>query len=162
MDVFTPEKRSNVMKRIKSSDTKPEMFVRRLLFSQGFRYRLCRRSLPGCPDIVLAKHKTVVFVNGCFWHQHKGCPRASTPSSRTEYWTQKLRRNVERDKKAHAELAAQCWRILVVWECACRKRYAEKLSQLLANFLLTKDQTLVEIGQNELKKLAGGQYEQSC
>lgn len=150
MDVFTPEKRSNVMKRIKNHDSNPEVFVRRLLFSQGFRYRLHIRSLPGCPDIVLAKFKTVVFVNGCFWHHHEDCPRASMPSSRTEYWTKKLVRNVERDKRVQSELVEQGWRVLVVWECACRKRYAEELTQLLVNFLLSGDPPFAEIGRNTL------------
>ncbi len=150
MDVFTPEKRSNVMKRIKNHDTNPEVFVRRLLFSQGFRYRLHIRSLPGCPDIVLAKFKTVIFVNGCFWHHHEDCPRASMPSSRTEYWTKKLVRNVERDKRVQSELVEQGWRVLVVWECACRKRYAEELTQLLVNFLSSGDLPFAEIGRNTL------------
>lgn len=137
------------MSRIRSRDTKPELFVRRLLFAQGFRYRLCRKDLPGRPDIVLKKYKTVVFVNGCFWHQHPGCARAVVPSSRREYWLPKLERNRARDARAYEELSALGWRVIVVWECACKMRFETVLSQTLSDIIkqpAAKGQDLVQIG----------------
>jgi DNA mismatch endonuclease (patch repair protein) len=101
----------------KSRNTKPELAVRRLLHALGFRYRLHRKDLPGCPDIVLPRHKTVVFVNGCFWHQHAGCKRASKPASHQEFWQTKLGRNVERDKENQTKLLGLGWQVLIVWEC---------------------------------------------
>lgn len=101
----------------KSRDTKPELATRRLLRALGFRYRLHRNDLPGCPDIVLTRHKTVIFVNGCFWHQHAGCKRASKPASHREFWQMKLGRTVERDRENHTKLLGLGWQVLVVWEC---------------------------------------------
>lgn len=105
------------MSRIKSRDTKPELIVRSLLHRQGFRFRLHDRSLPGTPDIVLKKHKTVIFVHGCFWHQHKGCKYAAMPKTRREFWRQKLAGNVTRDRRNRKALEKLGWRVLVVWEC---------------------------------------------
>lgn len=116
-DVFSKEERSRVMRRVKSADTKPEMRVRRWLHAQGFRFRLHRKDLPGKPDIVLRKHKTVVFVHGCFWHGHEGCKAADLPASNREYWVAKIGRNVERDRRNQALLREMGWRVIVVWEC---------------------------------------------
>ena len=124
MDTISPERRSEVMSRIRGKDTKPEMLVRRHLHAIGFRYRLHDSKLPGHPDIVLPKWNTVIFVNGCFWHRHEGCKLASTPKSNVEYWESKFRRNVERDKKEREELEKAGWRVIVVWECEAKNRLA--------------------------------------
>ncbi|MDI6725902.1 MAG: DNA mismatch endonuclease Vsr [Smithellaceae bacterium] len=120
MDTFSPEKRSDIMRRVHSTDTAPEKRVRSLLHKLGFRFRLRRNDLPGKPDIVLPKHRAVVFVHGCFWHRHQDCPHATTPASRQEYWLPKFRRIVERDRKNQAELRRQGWNVIVVWECEVR------------------------------------------
>lgn len=116
-DMFSVEERSRVMARIKSKNTTPEISVRRALHAEGFRFRIHRSDLPGNPDIVLPKHRAVMFVNGCFWHRHKGCRRASVPKSNKDYWTKKLRRNVVRFEKNRRLLRKMGWRVLVVWEC---------------------------------------------
>lgn len=116
-DVFTPEVRSAVMRRVRQKNTGAELSVRRLLTRQGVRYRLHRRDLPGSPDIVMAGRRLVVFVHGCFWHGH-GCPRgARQPKANAAYWSSKLTRNRERDQRAQAALASAGWRTEVVWEC---------------------------------------------
>lgn len=122
MDTLSPEKRSEVMSHIRSKDTKPEMVVRRHLHALGFRFRLHSHKLPGHPDIVLPKWHTVVFVNGCFWHRHKGCKTATMPKSNVEFWQAKFDRNVARDKKEHAALEAAGWHVIVLWECEVKKR----------------------------------------
>jgi len=122
MDTISAEHRSWNMSRIRSADTKPEMIVRSYLHGNGFRFRLHVKNLPGHPDIVLPKYKTVVEVRGCFWHRHPGCRSATTPSSNTDYWQAKFKRNVERDKKHADELKALGWRLIVVWECEISKR----------------------------------------
>lgn len=106
-----------VMRKVRRENTVPEMIVRRVLHRMGYRFRLHRRDLPGRPDIVLPKHKAVVFVHGCFWHGHPGCRRATRPTSNVEFWTHKLDRNTERDRKAIAALEEMGWRVLVLWEC---------------------------------------------
>lgn len=120
-DSLTPEKRSWVMGRIRSANTKPELVLRSLLHRCGYRFSLRRRDLPGKPDIVLRKHRAVIFVHGCFWHRHEGCRQASLPRSRREFWTEKFARNVARDAANRAALAALGWRVLVVWECELRQ-----------------------------------------
>ena len=116
-DPLTPERRSENMRRITSKDTKPEMTVRRLVHAMGFRYRLHAKDLPGKPDLVLRKQKKVIFVHGCFWHQHADCREGRMPGSRPEYWIPKLTRNQERDAAHTDVLAGMGWRQLVVWEC---------------------------------------------
>lgn len=129
MDHLTKEKRSWNMSRIRSKDTGPEMRVRSALHRAGYRFRLHVKDLPGRPDIVLPKYKTVIFVHGCFWHRHKGCSRATMPSSNQEYWKQKFKRNVERDKCEQAELKQLGWRVFVVWECKIKQpRFLAKLT----------------------------------
>ncbi len=123
-DNHTPEQRKNNMSRIRSKNTKPEETVRKYLFSRGLRYRKNVRSLPGCPDIVLKKYNTVVFVNGCFWHHHD-CSRFKWPSSNQEYWIPKINRNVERDKQNQEILSEMGWRVIIVWECQLKKDKAE-------------------------------------
>ena len=119
-DNHSKEVRSRNMSRIRSTDNKPEEIVRRFLFSQGFRYRKNDKKLPGKPDIVLPKYRTVIFVNGCFWHKHD-CPRFVWPSSNQDYWRPKILGNVERDKKNAEQLRSQGWNVIVVWECELKK-----------------------------------------
>lgn len=118
-DRLTAEQRSKNMSCIRGKDTKPEMLVRRCLHSLGFRFRLHRRDLPGCPDVVLPRWRAVIFVHGCFWHRH-GCRNSRLPATRTEFWKAKLGRNAERDSEAGARLKASGWRVFVVWECALK------------------------------------------
>lgn len=134
-DNHSKEVRSRNMSHIRSVNTKPEEVVRKYLFSKGFRYRKNVRSLPGTPDIVLSKYRTVVFVNGCFWHKHE-CKRFVFPSSNTDYWVPKILRNVERDEKNHQLLAADGWRVLTVWECELKmKNREERLTRLVTEIL---------------------------
>ncbi len=124
-DVFSQQKRSEIMGRVKSENTRPEIRVRRRLHALGYRFRLHRKDLPGKPDLTLPKHKTVIFVHGCFWHGHPGCKHAALPASNHEYWQAKIGRNAARDRKNQQLLAEQGWRVLVLWEC--RMRTAEAL-----------------------------------
>lgn len=137
-DVMTPEQRSHCMAAIKGKDTKPEMIVRKYLFSRGLRYRVQVRKLPGNPDIVLPKYKTVIFVNGCFWHGHEGCRYFRLPKSNVEFWEEKIKRNVARDFRNEAELKALGWRVIRVWECeiktlAQREEYLKCLYDRIVN-----------------------------
>ena len=116
-DRISREKRSWNMSRIRGKNTAPEMMVRSLLHRMGLRFRIHGRALPGCPDIVLSRWRTVVFVHGCFWHRHKSCHLSYTPRSREEFWARKFRDNVRRDRLAIRALANLGWRVLVVWEC---------------------------------------------
>ena len=112
--------RSEIMARVRSKNTTPEMAVRRTLHAAGLRFRLHRADLPGRPDIVLPGRRAVVFVHGCFWHSHPGCKRARIPATRREYWVPKLLRNVERDRTAAAALQRAGWRVFITWECETR------------------------------------------
>ncbi len=123
--------------------------MRRLLFNRGFRFRLNRADLPGKPDIVLTKWKTVIFVNGCFWHAHQGCKKATMPETRTEFWRKKLEGNRARDLREYEELRNLGWRVLVVWQCACLKKRSECLVVLVDEFL-RGNKTFDEIGFREL------------
>ena len=127
-DKLTPEKRSWNMSRIKGRDTAPELAVRKLLHAAGYRFRLHRKDLPGRPDIVLPKHKTVIFVHGCFWHSH-GCKDSGTPKTNTGFWASKLADNARRDIKNQTLLTQQGWNVQVIWECEIHKTM-ELLSSL--------------------------------
>ena len=122
MDRLTPEKRHWNMSRIKSKDTTPELIVRSFLHKNGFRFRLHIKQMPGHPDIVLPKYKTVIEVRGCFWHRHPGCKQTTTPSSNTEFWKAKFKRNVERDQNNLLALQELGWNVVVVWECETSKQ----------------------------------------
>ena len=120
MDTFSKNKRSDIMRKVRCRDTQPELAVRSLLHRMGYRFRLYRRDMPGNPDIVLPKYRTVVFVHGCFWHRHKGCRQASIPATRREYWLPKFRRTEKRDKNNQNTLHQLGWKVIVVWECELR------------------------------------------
>ena len=113
--------RSFNMSKIRKTDTKPELLVRRYLHQNGFRYRLYRRDLPGTPDMVLAKYRQVIFVNGCFWHAHEGCKYNRLPKTRVDYWHPKIAGNVARDISNHERILAMGWSLIVVWECELKK-----------------------------------------
>jgi DNA mismatch endonuclease (patch repair protein) len=116
-DHLSAEKRSWNMSRIHAEDTKPEVAVRSFIHRKGYRFRLHDKNLPGKPDIVLKKYKTVIFVHGCFWHQHKGCKRASVPKSNMDYWIPKLEGNKVKDRKNRCLLKRLGWTVIVIWEC---------------------------------------------
>ena len=120
MDTLSPAERSAVMSRVRGKDTRPEMTVRRLTHAMGYRYRLHRRDLPGAPDLVFPSRRKVIFVHGCFWHRHPGCPNTRTPKSRLEFWAPKLEDNRRRDQRNRRRLLTLRWRALVVWECQLR------------------------------------------
>ncbi len=135
MDTMTPQERSRCMAAVKSKDTRPEMLVRRYLHAQGFRFGIHNSKLPGSPDLVLRKYKTVIFVNGCFWHGHEGCKFFRLPKTNVEFWQTKILRNMERDIRTAAELAAKGWRVITVWECELKTvaHRQETLARLAAS-----------------------------
>ena len=135
MDVLNPKQRSYCMSRIKSKDTTPELIVRKIVHRLGFRFRLHRSDLPGCPDIVLPRHKKLIFVHGCWWHRHNCRNGKKTPKTRKAYWFPKLKGNKERHKKNRRRLQKQGWRVLTIWECQTRN--SEKLISKLKKFLVS-------------------------
>lgn len=138
MDNHDKETRSYNMSRIRSTNTKPEETVRKYLFSNGLRYRKNVRKLPGCPDIVLPKYNAVVFVNGCFWHMHKNCPKFVWPKSNQDYWQKKILNNVARDKENYKKLNDLGWNVFVIWECQLKKQAKESsLNNLYINITTT-------------------------
>jgi DNA mismatch endonuclease (patch repair protein) len=134
-DVFEPKKRSWLMGRIGSKNTKPEMRVRRAAHAMGLRYRLHGKQLPGKPDVVLAGRGVVVFVHGCFWHRHEGCKLASTPGSNADFWLEKFARNVERDRRNIELLTEAGWNPVVIWECETRK--PEQLESIICERVMS-------------------------
>lgn len=121
------------MSRVKSKDTTPEMIVRKQAFAMGYRYRLHKKDLPGKPDLVFAGRKKIIFVHGCFWHQHQGCPGSKRPASNTEYWSKKLDGNIARDEKNRELLIRMGWDVLIIWECQTRNR--QTVRNLIREFL---------------------------
>lgn len=134
VDVFTSEKRSQIMALVKSKDTKPEMVVRKLLHSMGYRFRLHRKDLPGTPDIVLPKYRVVIFVNGCFWHGHENCPNSRLPKTNKGFWNEKIEKNKQRDRKNIEKLLAQGWKPMIIWSCELRD--IKKLKNILQKTLI--------------------------
>ncbi|MFY7936961.1 MAG: very short patch repair endonuclease [Flavobacterium sp.] len=134
-DKHTPEQRRFNMQQIKGTNTKPEILLRKLLFSKGFRYRINNKNLPGKPDIVLKKYKTVIFVNGCFWHGHENCRYYVIPKTRTEFWTDKINGNKKRDKKNTELLIQMGWKVITVWECELKKDKVDQTIEKLINEL---------------------------
>jgi len=133
-DVHDKATRSYNMSRIKGTDTKPEMLLRKYLHAHGIRYRLHNKNLPGKPDLTLAKYHTVIFVNGCFWHGHKGCKYFVLPKTRTEWWQDKIEETIKRDIKAMKDLKESGWNSIVIWECELKP---EKRNTTLENILFT-------------------------
>ena len=132
-DNHSPQVRSYNMSRIRNKDTKPEEMVRKFLFSNGFRYRKHDKRFPGKPDIVMPKYKTIIFVHGCFWHSHEGCPDFVQPKSNQDYWRPKLEKNRLRDTEHNTQLSSMGWNIIIVWECELKmERRQETLDNLLA------------------------------
>lgn len=120
-DTLDPAERSIRMRSVRRQDTAPELVVRRAAHALGLRFRLHRKELPGTPDLVFPKHRTVIFVHGCFWHRHDGCRKATMPKTRVDFWTSKFRRNQERDEQSATRLKALGWRVIVIWECQTRR-----------------------------------------
>jgi DNA mismatch endonuclease, patch repair protein len=133
MDTVPADKRSEIMRRITSKDTKPEIIVRRIVHSLGFRYRLHKKELPGKPDLVFSKRRKLMFVHGCFWHQHDGCKSSHIPKTRRSYWKPKLNRTVFRDRENQAKLRELDWDILVIWECEVRE--VQQIAKKIIAFL---------------------------
>ena len=143
MDVHDKQTRSYNMSRIKGRDTKPEDYVRKSLFARGYRYSKNDKRLPGTPDIVLPKYKTVVFVNGCFWHKHEGCKYFVWPKNNAEFWKEKINKNVQRDRTVTDTLEKSGWKVIVIWECELRSKMREQ----------TMDKLVLELeGMNERNK----------
>ncbi len=135
VDIFSPEKRSAIMRRIKSRDSKPELIVRKLTHSLGYRYRLHRKDLPGTPDLVFPKYKKVIFVHGCFWHGHNGCKRASLPATNVEFWKKKISGNIVRDTNNYEKLEGSGWKYLIIWQCEIKKSMLDSLANKISLFL---------------------------
>lgn len=148
MDKLTPSERSKNMSKIRSANTKPEMIVRSFLRKKGIGYRKNLRSMPGTPDIVCTKYKTVIFINGCFWHGHDGCINFVIPSTRTEWWMDKIMKNRSNDRINQKKIIESGWTVVVVWECELKKRTDETLTGLL--FLL-KSKQISPTGQSHLR-----------
>ena len=143
-DVLTPEQRHKNMSRIRSKDTKPEVWLRHRLFDEGYRYRKNVKNISGHPDIWMKIYNTAIFVHGCFWHRHAGCSYASTPKSRIEFWTEKFQKNVDRDNRVKEELETAGIKMLKVWECTIKQMIKsqdieEKTLREIGEFLLSKD-----------------------
>lgn len=136
MDRITEKHRSWNMSRIRNKDTKPEILVRKKLHKLGYRFRLHRNDLPGCPDIVLPRLKTVIFVHGCYWHRHTGCKYAYTPKTRVDFWTRKFKENIKRDQQHLTMLSELGWRVGVIWECEAKD---ERMLELLIQDILTHE-----------------------
>lgn len=137
MDIWSKKKRSNVMSKIRSKNTKPERTLRSMLHKSGYRFRIHRKDLPGNPDIVLQKFKAIIFVNGCFWHYHKNCPEGRIPNTNSKFWNDKLIKNIERDKNNIKKLKKMGWKVIVVWECEIEKKIDIILKKII-NYLKLK------------------------
>lgn len=144
MDILTPAERSKNMAAIRGKDTKPELYIRKLLFSKGYRYRIGSSAVEGHPDIHLSKYKTAVFIHGCFWHRHIGCKYAYMPKSRIEFWTKKFKANIQRDKTVRLLLEQSRIKNLIIWECTIKRmkknhEYEEKIFNEIEQFFYSKD-----------------------
>ena len=138
MDIWSKKKRSEIMSKIRSKNTRPEKFLRSALHNRGYRFRIHKKGLPGNPDIVLSKHKTIIFVNGCFWHHHEECKSGRIPKTNKKYWKEKLSNNIERDKHNQKACEDLGWKVIVVWECEIKKelpKTIEKIKSILGRQL---------------------------
>jgi DNA mismatch endonuclease, patch repair protein len=138
-DIFSKRKRSEIMGLVKGKNNKPELLVRKFLHANGYRFRLHVKELPGKPDIVLPKYKTVIMVHGCFWHQHKNCSKSSLPKTNATWWKEKLLRNVTLDEKAEQALVIKGWKVLTVWQCELSAKTIEQALQRLLKQLQKGD-----------------------
>ena len=146
-DIVSKEQRSKNMSAIRSRDTKPEVYLRKLLFAEGYRYRIAEKSVPGHPDIFLRKYNTAIFVHGCFWHRHQGWKYAYTPKSRIDFWQKKFADNVKRDAAVKDELRKQNIKCLIVWECTIKRmmktpKAESEIIKRCIDFMLSGEQTL--------------------
>lgn len=148
-DIVSPERRSKNMSAIRSKDTKPEIYLRKLLFAEGYRYRIAEKSIPGRPDIFLRKYNTAIFVHGCFWHRHQDCKYTYTPKSRLEFWQNKFDDNVHRDTVVRTALLESNIKCLVVWECTIKRmmKDPEKAQQIIkeCELFLVSDSLMKEL-----------------
>ena len=147
-DIKSPEQRSQNMAKIRNKDTKPEEYIRHLLFSRGYRYRKNVASVPGHPDAWLAKHNVALFVHGCFWHRHPSCKYAYTPKSRVEFWNRKFENNIARDKEVRDQLQAQGIRSLVIWECTVKRMLGSESEK---QFILSKIEKYLQSEDEQLE-----------
>lgn len=149
MDNITPTQRSEIMARVKSKDTRPEVYFRKLLHGMGYRYSLHSKKIPGHPDIWLRKYRTAIFVHGCFWHRHEGCALTRTPKSNIDFWEAKFTKNIERDLRVREELAKENIKCLIIWECTIKKM---KKDQSIQDLILqqTEDFLLSDMSYLEL------------
>lgn len=158
-DKMTKEQRRRCMASIKGKDTKPEMLVRRYLHSRGYRYRFNVRRLPGTPDIVLRKYRTVIFINGCFWHGHEDCRYFVLPKSNTQYWQQKIERNIQRDMEKHIQLRLLGWHTIIIWGCELmpknRHTTLQALEQTLNKIYLLNNSVEVTAGYPAVEDTTG-------
>lgn len=150
-DNHTPEQRHRNMAAVHSKATKPELKLRNALWLQGFRYRVNVKRLPGTPDIVLSKYRTVIFVHGCFWHGHKGCKSASTPKSNTDFWTAKIARNQERDQDVWRQLEAKGWYVIIVWECQLKKAVLDETISKISEEIYHNGEAIQQIAEERKK-----------
>ncbi len=149
MDIVDAPTRSRMMSAIRGRDTGPERTLRSALHGLGLRFRLHRAGLPGRPDLVLPRHRVIVFVHGCFWHRHVGCRYATIPGTRSEFWAAKFAANVARDRRNETALLEAGWRVAVVWECALRKANADATARRLAEWVRSREGGRLEIGLRE-------------
>lgn len=155
-DIMTKDERSIRMSRIRSASTKPEMKLRHALWHLGFRYRTNDKKLPGKPDIMLPKYRSVVFVHGCFWHGHKGCPTSHIPETNTEFWMAKVARNQERDQEVWRKLEAKGWNVIIVWECQLKKANLEETIDRVAGEIVRNGEAYRAV--QEERKIAREEY----
>lgn len=143
IDIYSKSKRKDIMSKIKSQDTKPEIMVRKWLFSQGFRFRKNDKRYPGKPDIVLPKYKTMIFINGCFWHGHEGCINSELPKTNIDFWKDKIEKNKINDENSISKIEEMGYNVIVIWQCQLsnKKKRSDTLSQLKQNILKNLDVT---------------------
>lgn len=159
MDTLSPQQRHDCMSNIHSTSTKPEIRLRKELWRKGFRYRKNDKRLPGTPDIVLPRYRTVVFVHGCFWHGHKGCKKYTIPKSNTDFWVKKVERNQQRDQEVWRKLEAKGWSVVIVWECELeKKRFDDTVSRVEKE--IWENGRLYEQRQKERKQLRSQRLEE--
>lgn len=139
-DRLTSEQRHKCMSHVRSKNTKPELMLRNVLWHRGFRYRLNDKHLPGKPDIVLSRYRTVIFVHGCFWHGHENCKKSSIPKTNSGFWAAKIARNIERDQEVWRALEAKGWNVIIVWECELEKSRIDRTTYIVSSQIIENGQ----------------------